>query len=63
MNMKNLDALKGKAIKVSREQMKKVEGGMRWTNDRGGCVQDRRSLTLLIESIRNMPVCCTIKCL
>lgn len=59
--MKNLEKLKGKAIKFSREELKTFKGGMKWTNDRGGCVEDRRSLSLLIESLRNMPVCCTLK--
>lgn len=58
--MKKLDVLKEKAKKVSREEMKLVNGGLNWTGDRGGCVEDRRNLALWLESIRNMPVCCTL---
>lgn len=58
MSMKNLESLKGKAIKLSKDDLKSVNGGMRWTNDRGGCVEDRRSTGLYIQSIASMPLHC-----
>ncbi len=59
--MKNLTTLKSKAKKISRTEMKSFNGGLKWTGDRGGCVEDRRNLALWIESMRNMPVCCTLR--
>lgn len=42
--MKNLELLKEKSTMLSKEQMKGVQGGMKWTNDRGGNVYDTRNL-------------------
>ncbi|WP_454060136.1 bacteriocin-like protein [Elizabethkingia ursingii] len=50
-----------KLKKLQREDLKKIEGGMKWTKDRGGCLEDRRNFFLLAESMRNMPACCTLR--
>lgn len=39
--MKNLEKFKSKANKLSREEMKNLEGGMKWTNDRSCNVEIR----------------------
>ena len=32
--MKNLEKFKSKANQLAREEMKQIDGGMKWTNDR-----------------------------
>lgn len=57
--MKNLENLKGKAIKFSREELKKVTGGLKWTKDRSCNVEDRRGSTLLVNT--TTAPCCILK--
>lgn len=52
--MKNLELLKEKSTKLSKEQMKGVQGGMKWTNDRGGNVYDTRNLDGWIKHQRSL---------
>ncbi|OBW42148.1 hypothetical protein AB670_01486 [Chryseobacterium sp. MOF25P] len=54
--MKNLEKLKGKAIKFSREELKTIKGGMRWTKDRA-CIDDRRNLLINTSTAP----CCILK--
>lgn len=42
--MKNLELLKEKLTMVSKEQMKSVQGGLKWTKDRSGNVHDTTNL-------------------
>ncbi|MCS3556878.1 MULTISPECIES: hypothetical protein [unclassified Sphingobacterium] len=42
--MKNLELLKEKSTMLSKEQMKGVQGGMKWTKDRSNNVYDARYL-------------------
>ncbi|MCY0969131.1 hypothetical protein [Chryseobacterium wangxinyae] len=59
--MKNLEKLKGKAIKFSREELKTITGGLRWTEDRSCNVDDRRGSTLLTSGITPTAPCCILK--
>jgi len=52
--MKNLELLKEKLTMISTEQMKGVQGGMKWTGDRGGNVYDTRNLDGWVKHQRSL---------
>ncbi|WP_143882875.1 hypothetical protein [Chryseobacterium binzhouense] len=59
--MKNLEKLKGKAVKFSREELKTITGGLRWTKDRSCNVEDRRGSTILVNGPTPIAPCCILK--
>ncbi len=52
--MKNLAKFKCKANPLSREEMKKIDGGLKWTNDRS-C-----NVTMTYGPVQSPNVCCSL---